>query len=87
MLERALNPKERHKLGAHYTPRAYVERLVMPTVIQPLREEWVAAQAGASVLAEQGKLKEAVAALKAFHKRLLSVRVLDPACGSGNFLY
>jgi len=35
-----LDPVERHKLGAHYTPRAYVERLVIPTVIQPLREEW-----------------------------------------------
>ena len=40
LLERALDPRERHKLGAHYTPRAYVERLVMPTVIEPLREEW-----------------------------------------------
>jgi len=37
LLERALDPVERHKLGAHYTPRAYVERLVIPTVIQPLR--------------------------------------------------
>ena len=33
-------PAERHKLGAHYTPRAYVERLVLPTVIEPLRAEW-----------------------------------------------
>ena len=40
LLERALDPRERHKLGAHYTPRAYVERLVFPTVIDPLREEW-----------------------------------------------
>lgn len=40
LLERALDARERHKLGAHYTPRAYVERLVMPTVIEPLREEW-----------------------------------------------
>jgi hypothetical protein len=37
LLERALDPRERHKLGAHYTPRAYVERLVNPTVIEPLR--------------------------------------------------
>ncbi len=40
LLERALNPAERHALGAHYTPRAYVERLVLPTVIEPLREDW-----------------------------------------------
>ena len=40
LLERALDPAERHSLGAHYTPRAYVERLVMPTVIEPLREAY-----------------------------------------------
>ena len=40
-------PLERHKLGAHYTPRAYVERLVLPTVIEPLRAEWHAVQAAA----------------------------------------
>jgi len=40
LLERALNPKERHRLGAHYTPRAYVERLIRPTIEEPLRAEW-----------------------------------------------
>src|SRR5205085_11026173 len=47
LLERALDPTERHKLGAHYTPRAYVERLVLPTIIEPLREEWADVLAGA----------------------------------------
>jgi hypothetical protein len=37
LLERALDPVERHKLGAHFTPRAYVERLVLATVVEPLR--------------------------------------------------
>src|SRR5690606_23213998 len=50
LLERALDAKERHKLGAHYTPRAYVERLVLPTVIEPLRQEWGLAQAAAGTL-------------------------------------
>ncbi|MFZ2235750.1 MAG: type IIL restriction-modification enzyme MmeI, partial [Dokdonella sp.] len=50
LLERALDPSERHKLGAHYTPRAYVERLVLPTVIEPLRTEWSDAQAAALTL-------------------------------------
>ncbi|WP_246218143.1 type IIL restriction-modification enzyme MmeI [Jiella pacifica] len=36
LLERALDSRERSKLGAHYTPRAYVERLVIPTIIEPL---------------------------------------------------
>ncbi|HEX8184049.1 MAG TPA: DNA methyltransferase, partial [Blastocatellia bacterium] len=87
LLERALDPLERHKLGAHYTPRAYVERLVMPTIIEPLREEWAAAQAAAVTLAKAGRLDQAAEEVKAFHRRLCETRVLDPACGSGNFLY
>ncbi|MBS0437825.1 MAG: class I SAM-dependent DNA methyltransferase, partial [Proteobacteria bacterium] len=87
LLERALDPDERHKLGAHYTPRAYVERLVLPTIIEPLRKQWSNAQAAALTLAAEGKHDEAVAALRDFHHRLCNVRVLDPACGSGNFLY
>jgi hypothetical protein len=87
LLERALSPGDRHKLGAHYTPRAYVERLVLPTVIEPLRAEWSDAQAAALTLAGEGKNDEAVAELLCFHHRLCTVRVLDPACGSGNFLY
>ncbi len=53
LLERALDPRERHKLGAHYTPRAYVERLVMPTVIDPLREEWDAVQVAVARIEEE----------------------------------
>ncbi|MDR0827648.1 MAG: DNA methylase [Desulfovibrio sp.] len=87
LLERALDPRERHKLGAHYTPRAYVERLVIPTVMQPLRNEWDDVQAAASLLFARGKEAEAKKIVSAFHKRLREVRVLDPACGSGNFLY
>lgn len=87
LLERALDPRERHQLGAHYTPRAYVERLVMPTVMEPLREEWEAAKAAAMTLHIQGKDAEAFRELEGFHRRLCRTRVLDPACGSGNFLY
>ena len=97
LLERALDPTERHALGAHYTPRAYVERLVMPTVIEPLRADWANAQAAALVLAHEaaeleGKAKEAKLAaaraeVQSFLHQLCSTRVLDPACGSANFLY
>jgi hypothetical protein len=87
LLERALNPRERHRLGAHYTPRRYVERLVLPTVIEPLRREWAAAQAASAQRQNEGKDKEARAELVKFLKRLTSVKILDPACGSGNFLY
>jgi hypothetical protein len=87
LLERALDPTERHKLGAHYTPRAYVERLVNPTVIEPLREEWKGVQVAALQLAEDGNAKKAVKEVEAFLHKLATVRILDPACGSGNFLY
>ncbi len=97
LLERALDPTERHALGAHYTPRAYVERLVLPTVIEPLRADWANAQAAALVLAREAaelsgnaqaaKLAEARAEIKKFHHQLCTTRVLDPACGSANFLY
>jgi len=87
LLERALNPDERHQLGAHFTPRAYVERLVLPTVIEPLRAEWESVRAAAATHARRGDLKSARAEVNAFHDRLCAVTVLDPACGSGNFLY
>ncbi|MBS3998711.1 MAG: class I SAM-dependent DNA methyltransferase, partial [Hydrogenophaga sp.] len=115
LLERALDPDERHALGAHYTPRAYVERLVLPTVIEPLRAEWANAQAAALLLAHEAaelesnppavKTKKDFAALdrhnaavrakwtearlqvRDFLHRLCTLRVLDPACGSANFLY
>ena len=91
LLERALDPTERHSLGAHYTPRRYVERLVLPTVIEPLRREWAAAQAASATRLDEGKGKKAVADAREevlkFLRRLTSVKILDPACGSGNFLY
>nr|WP_207148623.1 class I SAM-dependent DNA methyltransferase [Lamprobacter modestohalophilus] len=87
LLERALDPRERHKLGAHYTPRAYVERLVMPTVIEPLRADWEEVQAAALNYQRQGKPEAALAEVKQFQGQLCQTRVLDPACGSANFLY
>ncbi len=97
LLERALDPTERHALGAHYTPRAYVERLVLPTVVEPLRADWANVQAAAVLLASEAaelqgkahdqKMLEARAEIKKFHHQLCTLRVLDPTCGSGNFLY
>ena len=87
LLERALDPRERHSLGAHYTPRRYVERLVLPTVLEPLRREWAAAQAAAAQLLAKDDAKNARAELERFLRRLTTIKILDPACGSGNFLY
>ena len=87
LLERALDAKERGKLGAHFTPRVYVERLVVPTIIAPLRSDWEEVQALIDDLQRQGKDDAAIEAVRAFHHRLCTTRVLDPACGTGNFLY
>jgi hypothetical protein len=87
LLERALDKKQRHKLGAHYTPRAYVERLVVPTIMEPLRSDWKDVQAAALTLASQGQQDDAIDTVRAFKAKLCTTRVLDPACGSGNFLY
>ena len=87
LLERALDRRERAKLGAHYTPRAYVERLVVPTIIEPLRADWEEALTRAHALEEDGQHQAALQAIKDFHHRLCTTRVLDPACGTGNFLY
>jgi hypothetical protein len=94
LLERALDPQERHRLGAHYTPRAYVERLVRPTIEEPLRNEWETVRATVRVLlaspdadANRKTMAEARAEVSRFLERLTQVRILDPACGTGNFLY
>jgi hypothetical protein len=87
LLEQALDPAERRKLGAHYTPRAYVERLVVATVMEPLRADWLAVRGAAETARAQGDAKGAEKLVRAFHDKLCDTRVLDPACGTGNFLY
>ncbi len=87
LLEQALTPEERAKLGAHYTPRPYVERLVEATIMEPLRAEWSAVQDAVAAAEAVGDNKAAQASLQAFHARLNALRILDPACGTGNFLY
>jgi hypothetical protein len=87
LLEQVLTAKDRAKLGAHYTPRAYVERLVQATVLDVLAPEWEAVLAGARGKADAGDAEGAIADARAYHERLAAVQVLDPACGTGNFLY
>jgi hypothetical protein len=73
LFQRSMDPKEQHKAGAHYTSEPDIHRIVGPTIIQP----WLARIEAAT----------SVKALKALHREVTSFRVLDPACGSGNFLY
>lgn len=91
LIEQALPARARQALGAHYTPRAYIERLVRPTIEEPLRADWQAVEH--EVRAQLGRAPDgpppdtAVAAVRDFHAQLGRLRVLDPACGAGNFLY
>jgi len=87
LLEHALDPGERGRLGAHYTPRPYVERLVQATIMGPLREDWDTARAAADARLAEDDADGARLELLSFHDQLTRTRVLDPACGTGNFLY
>ncbi|MBN8524826.1 MAG: hypothetical protein J0M02_05770, partial [Planctomycetes bacterium] len=99
LFERSLDPAKRSQLGAHYTSRDDILLIVEPVLMAPLRREWAelkqaVAALGAQWAAEglsanrQRQLKGlAEGMLLEFAERLARVRVLDPACGSGNFLY
>jgi len=87
LLEHALVPSERGKLGAHFTPKPFVERLVDATMMDVLRPEWLAVEARARAFADAGDQAAGRAELEVFHAWLTEIRVLDPACGTGNFLY
>ena len=87
LLEQALDAAERRRLGAHYTPRAYVERLVLATVMEPLRDDWAHVLSTAERQNAEGRRETAVTTVRTFHDRLCATRILDPACGTGNFLY
>ena len=98
LFERGLDPDKRSQLGAHYTDRDKIMRIVEPVVVRPLLAEWEAAKAGIAAALERGEAARSQAArtrrraeaerrFRAFLERLRGFTVLDPACGSGNFLY
>ena len=87
LLEQALTPEQRSQLGAHYTPRPYVERLVRATIMEVLEGEWEAVQRQVEAAQGDGQGAAALDAVRGFHARLCALRILDPACGTGNFLY
>lgn len=90
LFERSLDPAKRAQIGAHYTSREDILLIVEPVVMAPLRREWEEAQAAVAKLVERGgkdAKKKIEARLRGFHERLREATILDPACGSGNFLY
>jgi hypothetical protein len=96
LFERGLNPDMRSQLGAHYTDPATIFKLIRLVIETPLLAEWQDVKTRITALLDKhqqgGKGSkaagdEAQAAFISFIQRLRHYRVLDPACGSGNFLY
>jgi len=88
LFERAMDESQRSQLGAHYTSEADIKTLVEPVLMAPLWREWAAMKGELAVAYVKGKGTPAHRdKLAAFQKKLAAVTVLDPACGSGNFLY
>jgi hypothetical protein len=93
LFERGLDPAKRSQLGANFTDPATIMRLVEPVVARPLRAEWAARvpliEAALAKSKRHGDKawRDAQAQFVGFLERLKAYRVLDPACGSGNFLY
>ncbi len=87
LFERALDASKRAHLGAHYTGADDIMLVVEPVLMAPLRSEWEDARREVGNLLVEGDDDAARVRLEAFRQRLFQVEVLDPACGSGNFLY
>ena len=87
LFERALDASQRAQLGAHYTSAADIMLVVEPVIMGPLRHEWEAVRQQTWDLLAEDDPDTARVRIAAFQQRLFDVTVLDPACGSGNFLY
>ena len=98
LFERGLDPSKRSQLGAHYTSKDDILLIVEPVLMAPLRREWekVKDEVRGLKAEESGlpkgkkktdKQKKISDTLRAFENKIASIRVLDPACGSANFLY
>ena len=91
LFERGLDPSARAPLGAHYTDTGTIAKLIQTLITEPLLAKWQTVKA--VIAAGQGKgtrtreYKKARAAYQGFLLYLHHFQVLDPACGSGNFLY
>ena len=98
LFERSFDPTKRSMLGAHYTSKEDILTIIEPVLVAPLRRRWEEVRAKATELAEAAEEQTNAAArrklraqleqtVNSWVEELSKVRVLDPACGSGNFLY
>jgi len=93
LFERGLDPSKRSQLGAHYTDPATIDRIIDPVLRRPLLQKWETVARTLRALLEKSTKKgdkNYIAAKTCFHQwldELKHYRMLDPACGSGNFLF
>ena len=98
LFERGLDPGKRSQLGAHYTDQAKIQLIVEPVVIRPWLAEWETQKVELAACLQRAESAKAASTSKkqtgrarqllhAFLERLRAFTVLDPACGSGNFLF
>ena len=105
LFERGLDPNKQSQLGAHYTDRDMIMKIINPVIVEPLQQEWEETKAKITdelKKAEEYKGKDnttknaaqktkaenrALNTYKKFIAKVRNFKVLDPACGSGNFLY
>lgn len=88
LFERVIDEDKRAQLGAHYTSEADIKLIVEPVLMEPLHGRWNEVRRQVSRLLESDNSQDiAYQILADFAAELAAVRVLDPACGSGNFLY
>ncbi len=98
LFERSLDPSKRAQLGAHYTSREDILVVVEPVLMAPLRRRWAEVQERAISLIERRdaassagtrtqRQNDLTRLLVGFSDEIAETSVLDPACGSGNFLY
>ncbi|VAW33623.1 FIG045374: Type II restriction enzyme, methylase subunit YeeA [hydrothermal vent metagenome] len=94
LFERVIDEGKRAQLGAHYTSEADIMLIVEPVLMAPLRQKWDKVRRQASAQPPVGLSQDKTAEgeppgglLAGFAQEIAAVRVLDPACGSGNFLY
>jgi type II restriction/modification system DNA methylase subunit YeeA len=93
LFERGLDPSKRSQLGAHYTDQKSIMRIINPVIVEPLSKEWETARAEIAAKITKRKKsgdkaeRDAQAVFLTFLEKLKAFKVLDPACGSGNFLY
>jgi type II restriction/modification system DNA methylase subunit YeeA len=99
LFERGLDPSKRSQIGAHYTSRDDILLIVEPVLMRPLRRRWEEVRAEVEKVAAEWRGAPAAGGKKAklrnqlqkllhgFADEIADTKVLDPACGSGNFLY